>query len=895
MDNRISEYQKAENNMDIKDFLVAKSWKVALERILPETQPTYVNPNSLQISSLAKRYLAQYDSGIYRHQAMAIAAALQGKNICISTATASGKSLVFYTTGIELLQRTNNGTVLAIYPLKALTDEQEQKWLQAVANTRANIEVGRIDGSVASSKRKKIISNASVVIMTPDVMHAWMLSNLAERGIKNFLANLQLVVIDEAHTYSGVFGSNSAYLFRRVHHLARQLGASPRYIAASATINDPQEHMRRLTGLEFSVIGSDLDSSGRKARRLLMVEPPTELDILSSLTDLMRFVTDETDHRFITFVDSRKQTEQLASVMRRSHEGEKEDEIVADRFERLHVYPYRAGYEPDDRKRIEENLRQGAIRGVISTSALELGVDLPDLTLGILYGLSNSATSYFQRIGRVGRHRNGTIVVVNNGSVLSNRVFRNLDELDRMPLTESTLYLDNRHIQYIHAMCLARPGGEHDVACNSDDATSDLVPRAPFPQTFLDLCNSERIGEIEPEFQAMKGQAGNNPNYTYPLRDCDVQFRVLTGVTSEQRLGTLSFSQMMREAYPGAVYYHMAAPYRVWRIKLREHQILTRPEKRYTTKPNFLPALIFPNLTSGNVYGVTQYGSLVIAESNLQIKERISGFRERRGPNEFTITYPLDASLGYFFDQPHFTRNYFSSGVIFMHPALNGEQLERDYLSELLFESFLMQIPFERQDVNYGADSIRADRELFRKGDRFICIYDQTYGSLRLTNRLMDSVILKGTFEKAIDIAQHDSRFTLNAASMRALESILKELERKPELHAIGGDETINVSGNLVPIIMPGSIGLSLEHNNEEFKVEGVLYTPTGLRYRGRRTRQESQQFDDVLITMPAQSIVPIPDVSQSGYYDLNTGEVCPNVMSSNADSSDDFEILAFE
>lgn len=881
--------------MDIKDFLVENNWNIVLERTLAETKPAFVNPKSLPISSLAQRYLAQYENGIYRHQAMAISATLQGQNVCIATPTASGKSLVFYTVGIELLQRTSKGTVLAIYPLKALTDEQEQKWIQAVANTRANIEVGRIDGSVPQKKRKQIINNASVVIMTPDVIHAWLFSNLAERGVRSFLANLQMVVIDEAHTYSGVFGSNAAYLFRRIHHLARQLGAAPRYIAASATINDPQEHLRKLTGLEFSIIGSESDTSGRRARHLLMVEPPGEQDILTNLTDLMRFVIDRTEHRFITFVDSRKQTEQIASVMRRVQESGKDGEEVLDRFDRPNVYPYRSGYEPDDRRRIEDSLRHGMIRGVISTSALELGVDLPDLTLGILYGLSNSATSYYQRIGRVGRHKDGTIVVVNNGSVLSNRVFRNPDELERMPLTESTLYLDNQHIQYIHAMCLARPGGEHDVICNSDDATLDFSPRAPFPNSFLELCSRERIGEIEPRFQAMKGQAGNSPNHTYPLRDCEIQFSVITGIgQSEQRLGTLSFSQMMREAYPGAVYYHMATPYRVWRIKLREHQITVRPERHYTTRPIFLPALIFPNLTAGNVYGVVRFGQLIVAESNLQIKERISGFRERRGPNEFPITYPLDSDIGYFFDQQHFTRNYFSSGVLFKHPLFGADQFERDLVSELIFEAFLMQIPFERQDISFGADSIRADRELFRKGERFVCIYDQTYGSLRLTNRLMDSDILRGTFEKALDIACYDPRFQLNSASMGALEAIVADLVSDPEYQIVDGEEIVDHSGHLVPIIMPGSIGLSLEHNNEEFRVEDIFNAPSGLRYRGRRSSQESRHFDSVVITMPIDAIVAVPDVSQLGFYNVETGEKIPAGVELTS-SNDDFEILAFE
>lgn len=866
--------------MTLHDFLSSNGWTIVRSSSTPEIQPEVVDPSFLPLSNLAKRYLGEYRSGIYGHQASAIEVALSGQNVCIATATASGKSLVFYATAIELLQRTGNGTILAIYPLKALTDDQEQKWLQAVANTRASIEVGRIDGSVPVSKRRKIVNNASVIIMTPDVVHAWLLSNLNERGVRNFLASLQMVVIDEAHTYSGVFGSNAAYLFRRIHHIAHQLGASPRYIAASATISDPIGHMLELTGLDFTVIGSDADSSGRKARTIMLVEPPPTQDILTSLTDLMHFVVGATDHQFITFVDSRKQTEQLASVMRRTRDDDSSDAESIDpaRFQRENVYPYRAGYEAEDRKRIEENLRKGQIRGVISTSALELGVDIQHLTLGILYGIPNSATSYYQRIGRVGRHREGTIIIVNNGSVLSNRIFRNPEELDRLPLNVSALYLDNRYIQYIHTMCLARTGGEHDQASNSDATGSGFEPQAPFPDTFVKQCDQERIGEIEPELQPMKGQAGDNPNYTFPLRDCGVQFRVMSGSGyGEQRLGTLSHSQMMREAYPGAVYYYQAAPYRVWQIRMRDHLVLARPERRYTTRPNLLPVLIYPNLTTGNVYGVVRYGNLVVVETNLQIRERINGLRERRGPNEFTVNYPLDPSVGCYFDREFFTRDYFSSGVLMLHPALNGEHLERERLGELLFEAFLMQIPFERMDLHFGSDSIRANREPFVEGDRFLCVYDQTYGSLRLTSRLLEPDVLFGTFEKALEIAQNDPAFSLQPATMRLLETMLCELQVEPSVQTVQGTIPEAQSDNLVPVIMPGSIGLSLEHNNEEFRVENIVFTPSGLRYRGRRAGQMRAKFDDVMITMPVAAIQAIPDVSETGFYDLETGEIVPS------------------
>ena len=164
-----------------------------------------------------------------------------------------------------------------------------------------------------------------------------------------------------------------------------------------------------------------------------------------------------------------------------------------------------------------------------------------------------------------------------------------------------------------------------------------------FPEPFLALCKKERVGEIEPEFQAMKSQAGTSPHHIFPLRDCEVQYQVETLPRSGyfRQLGSLSFSQVMREAYPGGVYYYQTQTFRVVRIQNRERKIIVRDEKRYTTKPTALPALIFPNLSDGNVYSRQRYGELRLIECNLQLREAIIGFKERRGPNEFQQLYPL--------------------------------------------------------------------------------------------------------------------------------------------------------------------------------------------------------------------------------------------------------------
>ena len=154
--------------------------------------------------------------------------------------------------------------------------------------------------------------------MTPDIIHAWLLHNLSNRYVVEFISRISLVVVDEIHTYSGVFGSNAAFLFRRLQHIMELLNVHPRYIAAAATITDPGLHLKKLFGLEFTTIDSSLDTSPRHEITVRLVEPPDTKDMLSTLSEFMEYVAKNTEHKFISFVDSRKQVEYITSITSRS-------------------------------------------------------------------------------------------------------------------------------------------------------------------------------------------------------------------------------------------------------------------------------------------------------------------------------------------------------------------------------------------------------------------------------------------------------------------------------------------------------------------------------------------------------------------------------------------------
>lgn len=873
----------------LRHFFEDQGWQVRWEETQNPREAKSRDVKDLNLHPATTKSLESLGGQVYCHQYEAISRYLSGaKNIAVTTPTASGKTLIFNTCAIETLSRNPSAHIAAIYPLKALASEQETKWQTAVRNAGLDVKVGRIDGSVQSQERLKLLKTCRVLIFTPDILHAWLFLNISASPVQEFLRNLSLLILDEAHTYSGVFGSNSAFLFRRILHANSKLGGKIRFIASSATMSHPQEHMEQLVGQGFDAIGDEFDTSPQRKRHTFYVDPPKTNDLLRVVSDLIHFSARHTERQSITFVDSRKQTEYLATILDRKlrEEGDEEEKAILTKLEDLQIYPYRSGYEAVDRQLIHSRLQAGTLRGVVSTSALEMGIDLPYLTLGIIQGIPRSATSYLQRIGRVGRKQDGIVIVINDGSVMSESVFRAPERIHSLPLIQSALYLHNPRIQYIHAMALARQGGEDETVCKTVGCETDpFTSPVNMPADFEKLCESERIGELKSEFQEMKSQAGDDPYHAFPLRDLDKQFKVeLREGPNRETLGSLSYGQVMREAYPGAVYYYQARAYRVVRIRKQQRTIDVRKEKQYFTSPKMLPTLILPNLTSDSVYQDFQYGSLRVIECAMQIREAVVGFKARQGANDLDFDYPLGSDLGFYHDANKFERYVFTSGVLFDHPALSRPQVKCDSIGTVIYEAFLMTVPFERQDISAGGDKHRSSREGIEKDTRFACVYDQTYGSLRLTSRLMEEGTLRIVLALAVEIAETSDLFDPNSESVRAIREMAADSKQEPKRVEVS--PAIPVDSLYKVIIKPGSHGVDITKDNEEFQVEAVFFSPQlgELAYRGKhmtlkmKAEQENRFHSQATEIVRVISIQPLHGVSELAYYNYETGEVLDQV-----------------
>jgi DEAD/DEAH box helicase domain-containing protein len=880
-----------------------KGWRVVEILRTAERLAARVAADGLPLADEVRAFLDHsYPQGIYRHQKAALELALDGQAVCLATGTASGKSLVFQTAALDCLARDPQARIMAIYPMKALSNEQRDRWERALVAAGSTAQVGRIDGNIPPAMRAGVLERSRVVVFTPDILHAWVFSNLNLPAVQEFLRRTALVVVDEVHTYTGVFGSNAAYLFRRLQHSLALLGACPGYICASATIADPSRHLNDLFGMDFRVIGADQDSSPRHPLEVALVNPPSGSNALDAVVGLLDHLANDSHSRFITFVDSRKQVELMSSILARSRKESAEEKEEArpktagrgkaakpvepfdapeeetpegrygSMLEGLNVLPYRAGYEERDRQFIQDQLTRGLLSGVISTSALELGIDIPSLDTCILIGVPASATSLQQRIGRIGRNAPGRVIVVNGGDVYDRAVFANPSSFFERPLAESALYLQNRYIQYIHALCLARVNGEHNqIATRDKHSGGEFHSPVVWPEGFLELCNLERSGQTPRDLIGMRNEGKEHPNYAFPLREVESQFKVerFQGPTSSS-LGSVSFSQLLREAYPGAVYYYATVPYRVTRINIKAHQVQVRREKRYTTRPNRLPDRAFPRVNPGGVYDARGMGSIFVAECQLMVRESINGVVEQRGGNEILYPYPLPRELGFVQDQAYFTRNFFTTGVLISHPALAKEGVFPPAVAELLYEAFMLLIPYDRQDIGWAADHLRQTRPPFAlEGQPFVCIFDQTYGSLRLSARLMEEGLLGRVLLEACILAGEMEQLHINSASRQALGVLALEVLTQPLQPLAFAQSEVPVPPGWEKVVMPESKGLLLR-SNEEFRVIRLVQTPMGACYEGVPA---SLSAAAATTSMPQLiDVAEIPGESRMGLFDPATG-----------------------
>ena len=391
---------------------------------------------------------------LYTHQADAIGHALAGRHVVVTTPTASGKTLCYNAPVLNAILTDSSSRALYLFPTKALAQDQlaELHALSAMVGEAASLEIGvqTYDGDTPQDARRAIRSRAHVVLSNPDMLHSGILPHHPKWA--KLFENLRFVVIDELHAYRGVFGSHLANVLRRLQRICRHYGASPVFICSSATIANPRELAERLTGQPFELV--EENGAPRGEKWFVFVNPPVvnrELGIRRSYLSEARRVAGEFLRRHlqaIVFAPSRLATEILTTYLR--------DDFAGLPGETQTIRGYRGGYLPGRRREIERGLREGIVRGVVSTNALELGIDIGALDVSVMASYPGTIAATWQRAGRAGRRTGrSAAVLVASSAPIDQFVVRHPSYFFGASPEHALINPDNLQILLAHVKCAA--------------------------------------------------------------------------------------------------------------------------------------------------------------------------------------------------------------------------------------------------------------------------------------------------------------------------------------------------------------------------------------------------------------------------------------------------------
>ena len=589
--------------------------QIVEHKYIPPVQPLY---NELTLSDNIREVLRNRGIELfYSHQVEAVHLLRQGENVIVMTPTASGKSLIYNIPVLESIIENPELKALYIFPLKGLEQDQVRnlnELYEAVKGINSNLYLKFAevyDGDTTAYKRKKIREAVPNVIFTnPDMLH--LAINPFHKKWETFFRNLRFVVIDEIHTYRGVFGSNVAHVIRRLRRICNYWGSNPQFIAASATIANPDQLAEEITGLPFRVV--EKSGAPQAGKHFLFINP-----IESPYTEATKLFIRclQAGLRTIVFTKARKITE-LIYTWTINHAPELGDKIS----------PYRAGFLPRERREIEQRLFSGELLGVISTSALELGVDIGGLDCCILCGYPGSVASTWQRAGRVGRHgQESMIAMIAIQDALDQYFMRHPDAFFEKNHEAAVIDPENRNILKRHIPCASS-----EVYLRADDSVYDMGNLMPLIDELVQegMINTGRNGDIWFSKSRM-------PHREIGIRAIGEPFHIMheTG----KAVGDLSGSRVFREAFPGAIYLHRGRQYQITELDLEKKKVICRDvDVNYYTQ-----ALSKEETEVIREKDSKTYKSFSVHWGTLKTTQRITGYEKKRIFDRVRISrYSLD-------------------------------------------------------------------------------------------------------------------------------------------------------------------------------------------------------------------------------------------------------------
>jgi len=490
---------------------------------------------------------------LYTHQAAAVNITNSGKNVMVVTPAASGKTLCYNLPVLEAILAEKGSRALYLFPTKALAQDQLRSLAELTSLLPSPVRFATFDGDTPPEERPQIKRSAQIVLTNPDMLHLGILPN--HQSWSRFLRRLRYVVIDEAHIYRGVFGSQVGNVLRRLKRLFSLYNAQPQFICCSATIANPKEHIERLVGLPFEVV--ERDGSPHGGKDFILWNPP----ILDEAKTSRRSANSEASFllaelvrqgiRTLTFTRSRKLTELIYTYTKQQ---------LAESTLAQQIKPYRAGYLPEERRQIEQELFQGQLLGVVATTALELGIDIGDLEATVLTGYPGSIASTWQQAGRSGRSTGESLsFLIGLDNPLDQYFMRHPQFLFQKSFENALTNPDNPYVLKTHILCAAWE-----------------LPLTEADEQFWGESFAKAREELEEQgmLKARDGKWYLMPTIAYPAEGVNIRstsslyYTVLDASQNNRQLETVEASVALFQIHPGAIYLHQGEPYLVVELDL---------------------------------------------------------------------------------------------------------------------------------------------------------------------------------------------------------------------------------------------------------------------------------------------------------------------------------------
>jgi DEAD/DEAH box helicase domain-containing protein len=601
---------------------------VAWERLPARPARTTPLPGSVDprlVEALRQRGIDR----LYTHQAVAVEAAARGENVVVATATASGKSLCYTLPVVERLLAQPDARALYLFPTKALAHDQEAETAALLNAARLPVQVHTYDGDTPRGKRSTIRQSAGILITNPDMLHAGILPY--HPTWRTLFSRLEFIVVDEIHIYRGVFGSHVANVLRRLQRLCRFYGSEPQFICASATIANPQEHAERLIEQLFTLVDESANGAPQGQKDFILYNPPIidedlglrASTILSAKDAAVTFLSQ--DIQTIVFARARQTVELLLGYLR--------DELAylgqtgANGHPETAVAGYRGGYLPLERREIEAGLRSGAVRGVVATNALELGIDIGELDAAVLTGYPGTVASTWQQAGRAGRRaaRSAAILVAGNSALDQYLCLHPRYLFGRSP-EHALTNPDNLPILTRHLLCAA-----FELPFSADEGFGGFDLVGPV------LDELARAGDLHATRNQYHYIGDGAPAGAISLRtsgDDTVIIQDSSG-TQPQVIGEVDLDSVAMLAYEGAIYMHQAQTYLVERLDWDGRLAEVRPvEVDYYTR-----AAIGSTIRRMEVVEERSEGGLLIAHGETTVITQATGYRKVRRYTHETLGF----------------------------------------------------------------------------------------------------------------------------------------------------------------------------------------------------------------------------------------------------------------